>query len=82
MREPPVYDRLAKHYERAMGPLDRRFFAVQQDLVPAYNHLALHKLLDPPQYSVSVPEDLEHASRRYDQLDLDLSFSPSFRVSS
>ena len=26
-RQPPVYDRLAKHYERVMGPLDRRFFA-------------------------------------------------------
>ncbi|HEX8852493.1 MAG TPA: class I SAM-dependent methyltransferase [Pyrinomonadaceae bacterium] len=26
-RQSPVYDRLAKHYERVMGPLDRRFFA-------------------------------------------------------
>jgi ubiquinone/menaquinone biosynthesis C-methylase UbiE len=26
-RPKPVYDRLAKHYERVMGPLDRRFLA-------------------------------------------------------
>jgi hypothetical protein len=73
---------LDQSVEDGFSPLDRGLLPVQQDLVPTYDHLALHELLDPPQYSVPVTEDLEHAPRWHDQLDLDLSFSPSFRVSS
>ncbi len=68
--------------EDRLGSFDRGLFPVQQDLVPAHDHLALHELLDAPQYSVPVPKDLQHTSRRHHQLDLDLSFSPGFRVSS
>src|SRR5215210_6485141 len=51
--------------EDRLGPLDGDLFPAQQYLVSANDDLALDKLLDPPQDRVPVPEDLQHAPRRY-----------------
>ena len=68
--------------ENRLGSLDRRLVAVQEDLVPPYDHLALHESLDPSQHRVPVTEDLQHSPRRHDQLSFYLIARSNVRVSS
>jgi hypothetical protein len=78
----PLLGETDEAIEDGLGPLHSRLGAAQHDLVPPHDDLALDELLDTPEDRVPIPEDLERATRRYDELDFYLAASSSVRLGS
>jgi hypothetical protein len=78
----PLLGETDQTVEDGLGPLHGLLGTAQYDLIPPHHDLALDELLDPPQYGVAVPEDVERPARRYDELDFYLAAGSCFRVAS